>query len=114
MGISFSSLVPVALTDFGIQAASFAISAPLQTEKLYDISGTATYAACIIVSLLARKQAPISLNFRQKLVSGCALIWTTRLGMYLGYRVMSHGKDSRFDKVKVDPLKYSVWYYYSD
>jgi steroid 5-alpha reductase family enzyme len=110
MGISFSSLAPVVYTDIAIQTGAFAISAPLKTEKLYDISGSMTYAACIIVSLLARKQSPISLHLRQKVVSGCALIWTTRLGLYLGYRVMSHGKDSRFEKVKQDPLQYSVWY----
>ena len=109
MGISLSSLVPVVLTDVGIQGAAFAISAPLKTEKYYDISGSMTYAACIVVSLLARKQIPLSINLRQKVVSGCVLIWTTRLGLYLGYRVMAHGKDSRFDKVKTDPLKYSVW-----
>jgi steroid 5-alpha reductase family enzyme len=109
MGIA-SSLAPVALTAIGIQAGAFAISAPLKTEKFYDISGTMTYAACIIVSLLARKNST-SFHSRQKLVSACALIWTTRLGIYLGYRVMSHGKDSRFDKVKHDPLQYSVWYF---
>jgi steroid 5-alpha reductase family enzyme len=109
MGISFSSLAPVIATDIGIQGAAFAISAPLKTEKLYDISGTMTYAACIAVSLLARKPMPLTLNLRQKLVSTCALIWTTRLGIYLGYRVMSHGKDSRFDQIKLDPLRYSGW-----
>ena len=117
MGIPLSTLAPVLWTDLGIQTAAFAISAPLKTEKFYDVSGSLTYAACIAVSVLARRapsqsfaKAWASTHLRQKIVSTCALAWCTRLGLFLGYRVYEHGKDARFDKVKTDPLKFSVYW----
>jgi steroid 5-alpha reductase family enzyme len=104
------SLWSVIWTDVGIQAAAFAISAPLQTEKFYDISGSLTYASCIAVSLFFRKPHGAAFHLRQKIVSTCAMLWCTRLGLFLGYRVYNHGKDSRFDQVKKDPLRFSVFW----
>lgn len=122
MGIAPSALLPVIATDIGIQAAAYGISAPLHTEKLYDISGSLTYMSCIAVSLLYTKRrglgaAPMGLlsalretHTRQRIVSACALLWCSRLGLFLGYRVLSHGKDSRFDKIKHEPLKFSGYW----
>jgi steroid 5-alpha reductase family enzyme len=116
--ISFNSVVAV---DFGIQAAAFAIAAPLQTEKFYDIAGSLTYGACVVTSLMAGrmgllKKVGISkfitgLHPRQLMVSTTTLLWCTRLGCYLAYRVLQDGKDSRFDKLKTQPLRFSfAWF----
>ena len=93
MGQSVSSLLPVIYTDLGIQAAAFSISAPLKTEKLYDVSGSLTYAACIGISFLANRNTTIfkhilTRHTRQMIVSGCALLWCTRLGLFLGMQVV--------------------------
>lgn len=121
MGIQFSSLYPVLAADFGIQASSFAIAAPLQTEKFYDISGALTYATCIVLSATYSRSHILKssglkgfisiLHPRQLLVSATTLLWCGRLGSYLGYRIFSDGKDSRFDKVKRDPMKFSVYWF---
>jgi steroid 5-alpha reductase family enzyme len=128
---TLSSLLPVACADVLLQAASYAISAPLKTEKFYDVSGSLTYVSCVAVSLLAphgryaalqaafrnahpstaystilRQYASTHFHSRQLLVSATTILWALRLGTFLGYRVVSHGKDSRFDDVKESPARF--------
>jgi steroid 5-alpha reductase family enzyme len=118
LSVSFGSVLA---TDFGIQAAAFAIAAPLQTEKFYDLAGSFTFGACVVTSLLAGRVGLLrqmslgsfitTLHPRQILVSTTTLLWCTRLGSYLAYRVLQDGKDSRFDQLKTKPLRFSfAWF----
>lgn len=52
-----------------------------------------------------------NVHWRQVLVSTTTLLWCTRLGSFLSYRVYKDKKDSRFDAIKIDPLKFGVaWF----
>ncbi|KAJ3127960.1 hypothetical protein HK098_005473 [Nowakowskiella sp. JEL0407] len=113
----FSSLTPLTQTfllNFGLNAASFLISAPLQTEKLYDFTGTTTFIATALFSL-SRITGGFSVaslmkaHPRQLLVSAMAITWASRLFGHLVVRVNLFG-DRRFDKVKTEPQTFAFYY----
>jgi steroid 5-alpha reductase family enzyme len=102
-----AGLSKVAAAAFGMQALGFAIAAPLQTDRFYDLFGSSTFAVCVGISLLGKK----SFHPRQLLLSAMTLTWSLRLGSFLVYRISKDGKDSRFDKIKKDPLRFAgAWF----
>ncbi|KAJ9098197.1 hypothetical protein QFC21_004526 [Naganishia friedmannii] len=115
-----------------VQTAFAAVAVPLQTEKFYDIAGACGFLTSTILSAYYpsfRSLLPVSFKFanvarpldpaqrfgnpltvlggRQLLLSLMVLTWTSRLGSFLAQRIMKDGKDSRFDEIKKDPLKFS-------
>jgi steroid 5-alpha reductase family enzyme len=109
---AIQSLKPIFITSMGMQAAGFLIAAPLQTEKFYDILGSATYIACLGVSIFRNREFSLKLlHSRQILVSCTTLIWCLRLGMYLGYRMKRDKEDRRFMKIKKNPVSFgAAWF----
>ncbi|KAI9188091.1 hypothetical protein H9P43_002482 [Blastocladiella emersonii ATCC 22665] len=97
----------VFIIDAAIQIATWAISAPLQTERFYDLSGSLTYMACFLTALLNRPDGePLaSLNPRQIIAVAFSLVWCSRLGFFLFRRVLREGKDHRFDEIKKAPFR---------
>jgi len=67
-----------------------------QTEKFFDITGSASY---IIVAGLTLALGPAR-DARSVLLFMLVVIWATRLGMFLLRRVHRSGKDARFDDIK--------------
>ncbi|KAJ3190690.1 hypothetical protein HK101_008465, partial [Irineochytrium annulatum] len=114
--VGYSLLITLAV-DFGIQFIFFLISAALQTEILYDLSGAITYAACILVGLLYRTRQDGDpgvpndngggLAARQVVVSVLVLVWCTRLGIFLFMRVL-RTPDKRFEDLKKEFVKFAV------
>ncbi|KAJ3116430.1 hypothetical protein HDU96_009687 [Phlyctochytrium bullatum] len=111
-----SSLLTTFLVDFGIQLVFYVISAALATEILYDLSGALTYATCVLVALLWRRDNtfdpavpnPISsLSPRQIIVTVLVLAWCARLGGFLFLRVL-RTPDKRFDDLKSNFVKFSI------
>jgi len=80
------------------------------------VGGAASVAASFkFPSLIAPFKAAITgefggsvLNWRQILLTGLVTVWATRLGSYLFMRALSGNKDSRFDKIKPYPAKFSA------
>lgn len=107
------SLLYTFIIDFGIQFACYVPSAILKTEKIYDLSGAVTYFSCIIVALLWRQNTiPLqNLSSRQIIAASFVLVWCSRLGYTLFLRVLRSGHDSRFDKLKSNPILFLVpWF----
>ena len=79
-----------------------------RTEKFYDLTGSFTYMATIILSGL---QQNTGLSLRQKILSAFGLIWCSRLGSFLFQRINRHkGIDSRFTEIKKSLLRfYTAW-----
>lgn len=74
-----------------------------RSEKLYDLTG----AFCFISSTAALTWwHQETLNTRSMLLAGMIIVWSTRLGWYLGRRVFLVGKDRRFDEIKTDGMTY--------
>ena len=80
----------------------WAISAPLQTDKLYDALGSTTFIALAIGTLTYAKYY----YARQILATVLVVIWAARLGSFLLFRVLKTGRDSRFDEAKQQPCEY--------
>ena len=85
-----SSLLVTFLIDFGIQLVFFLVSAFLQTEKFYDLSGALTYQSCVLVALLWRQNGDTltALTARQIIAATGVLLWSARLGTFLFIRVL--------------------------
>eukprot|EP00929_Paragymnodinium_shiwhaense_P095725 TRINITY_DN569_c0_g1_i1.p1 TRINITY_DN569_c0_g1~~TRINITY_DN569_c0_g1_i1.p1 ORF type:complete len:293 (-),score=44.36 TRINITY_DN569_c0_g1_i1:333-1211(-) len=76
---------------------------PQSSEKFYDATGSLTYFTliCTALALAAERSTP-----RQLLNPVFVLIWCTRLGSYLYGRITVDGKDSRFDELKQNALRF--------
>mmetsp|Transcript_6088 Transcript_6088/g.19205 ORF Transcript_6088/g.19205 Transcript_6088/m.19205 type:complete len:312 (+) Transcript_6088:248-1183(+) len=91
----------------GVQLAVFlAHGLPQNSEKYYDLSGSATHLA-----LAARALAqPTPRSARQLFLGLASIVWATRLGTFLSLRIAKDGRDGRFDKLKAHPVRFlSAW-----
>ncbi|KAG0648621.1 hypothetical protein D0Z07_4923 [Hyphodiscus hymeniophilus] len=129
------TLIPSVSAAFAIQTAVAIPSILAQSERFYDLSGSLTYLSVTALSLYLptlRARASLAggikpawpslldalkggagaganaLNWRQVVLSTAVAVWATRLGSYLFQRVLSDGKDSRFDEIKKSPPKFLV------
>lgn len=92
--------VPIAigLLPIGSHAFMFAVSHYLLgSDKLFDITGETTLFPLILYSHHLRQAAEPTP--RQALVTALALLWVTRLGLFLGWRIFKRGSDWRFVKL---------------
>jgi len=125
---SIKKLADIAATDFSIQLAGWAVASTLQTEKFYDLTGAITYWTTILRaysfankakrdaagSVTTRDGTPAAngegqASVRQKVSAAMVLLWSLRLGLFLGWRGWKYG-DSRFEKVKYRPKAFLVYW----
>jgi len=91
--------------DMGIQWVAWGVSAALQTERFYDLTGSATFIALSYLSQQWSKGFS-----RQIIQSNMVMAWAFRLGSYLFIRILKDGKDKRFDNVRDNPGRFfSFW-----
>ena len=91
-----------ALLAFGLQWLAFVPAYIMQTEKFYDLTGSVTYISCIMLALaLSGPNDPRSI-----ILGFLVAIWAMRLGSFLFSRIREDGSDSRFDKIKPNPLRF--------
>jgi len=99
-----SVLFICALISIAVNWLAFLPCAIAQTEKFYDLIGSITYlalmgAACWIAAPLDAKAIVAALM---------VTVWALRLGSFLFARIGRDGKDSRFDKIKINPARFLV------
>ena len=95
-----------AVVDFALQWGLFLIANYLKTEKFYDLAGSSTFVLLIVQSLVnGGKFFP-----RQVIQSGLVCTWAARLGLFLFFRVLKAGRDSRFDKVRGNPKRFFLYW----
>jgi steroid 5-alpha reductase family enzyme len=95
-----------ALLAFAIQWLVFIPSYIKQTERFYDLTGSATYILLIFYAISQLEQISIS----SLLLAGMVVTWAARLGTFLFARIRKHGRDSRFDQIKPDKYRFfSAW-----
>merc|ERR1712209_214182 len=90
--------VKVFAIDMGIQWGAWVVASYFQTEKFYDLTGSATFIA---LSYLSQKWSKGTT--RQLIQTNMVMTWAGRLGMYLFIRILKDGKDKRFDNVRDNP-----------
>ncbi|MEP4148302.1 MAG: DUF1295 domain-containing protein [Halioglobus sp.] len=105
-GSTMTGALPVfawcALLAFALQWGAFVPAYLKQTEKFYDLTGSITYISCIALALaLSGHNDPRSI-----LLGTLVALWAIRLGSFLFARIQQDGSDSRFDKIKPNPLRF--------
>ncbi|MEH6608025.1 MAG: DUF1295 domain-containing protein [Halioglobus sp.] len=73
-----------------------------QTERFYDLTGSLTYLSLITIALLLGHPS----DPRSLVLAILIAIWAIRLGSFLFRRIHQDGSDSRFDKIKTNPLRF--------
>ena len=68
---------------FGLQWTGFIISLPARTETFYDLTGSLTFIALTLWSTAGSVR-----HVRAMLAAGGVLLWASRLGAFLFYRVL--------------------------
>ncbi len=91
---------------FGVQWLAFIPAYYLQTEKFFDITGSLTYIAVMVIAAALSAQ----IDARSILLLVLVVVWAIRLGSFLFTRVHKAGKDGRFDEIKPSFIRFlSVW-----
>ncbi len=94
------------LSVFAIQWLAFVPAYAFKTERYYDLTGSLTYTSVMVIALLAVHR----LDFRAILLAALVITWSLRLGVFLFSRISAAGGDSRFEQIKVAPLRFfKVW-----
>lgn len=104
----YTQLETYALVIFGIQwAGALLYAVPFQDETYLDITGSATFAS---VSALALYNEAERAGWRGALLTGMTWLWCLRLGAFLFVRIRECGEDTRFEVIRVTPLRFfSLW-----
>ena len=100
----YPTLLVCTAIAFTLQWLVFVPSYLLQTERYYDITGTATFVLVSACALYSVAQPTIY----QWLLGSMVVIWALRLGSFLFLRIHNDGKDDRFDEIKKDKYRFFV------
>lgn len=106
-GATYKSLpvfVICAIVAFLINWVVFIPSNAAKTEKYFDLTGSLTYLSVIGVALYLTPD----LSIRAKIAAVMVAVWAIRLGLFLFTRVQRAGHDDRFDKIKVNPMRFFI------
>ncbi|MEP1469684.1 MAG: DUF1295 domain-containing protein [Halieaceae bacterium] len=91
---------------FAVQWLAFVPAYLRQTEKFYDLTGSITYIGVAIIALVLSQKT----DSRSLLLTAMIVVWALRLGSFLFLRIRADGADSRFDKIKPNPLSFlATW-----
>ena len=81
---------------FAINGLVFVPAYLWQSERYYDLTGSATYLGLVALVLgLADEIQP-----RTALLASLVAVWALRLGPFLFWRVLKDGGDGRFERIK--------------
>lgn len=89
---------------FAVNWLAFIPANMAQTERYYDLTGSATYLMVIAVAVLLVPE----LTLRGQLAAIMVVVWSLRLGSFLFKRINSAGQDDRFDEIKTRPLRFFI------
>ena len=94
----------LALGAFVIQWLAFIPARLLQTERFYDLTGSATYIAVTLGAVVAASEP----TGAQVLIAIMIFTWAGRLGSFLFRRIHAAGGDQRFDQIKISSSRFFV------
>lgn len=103
----YTDLQLYALVIFGVQwIGALVYALPYQDEHYLDVTGSATYVGVAALALY-RAEDP---TWRSVLLTVFVALWAVRLGYFLITRIGEQGSDSRFEQIRVTPVRFfSVW-----
>ncbi|KAL9714268.1 hypothetical protein Ac2012v2_002579 [Leucoagaricus gongylophorus] len=119
-----SRLAPTFTSAYATQALFALVFVPQQNDKYFDLSGAVGWMSTTFISLyypalktkfLNDVNGPLpSLSTfapHQLILTAAVIIWSLRLGSFLALRAIKAGGDSRFDKIKKEPAKFSAYWF---
>ena len=92
----FPVIVLCCFTAFAIQWLMFIPAYIFKTEHYYDLVGSVTHITVMLVALVS---VP-TVTLRDLLLVFLVLVWASRLGSFLFFRVKETGSDDRFTRIK--------------
>ena len=98
------SILVCAVIAFLVQWIIFVPSYLKQSEKFYDLAGSLSFIAVSLIALAASEQ----IGIYQIIITAMVVIWASRLGTFLFFRIKKDGKDDRFEKIKPDKYRFFV------
>jgi steroid 5-alpha reductase family enzyme len=93
------------LIAFLIQWILFIPAFFFQTEKFYDLTGSATYLF-IVLYISYQSYSAININMGSILLASFIILWAIRLGSFLFIRIHKSGEDKRFASIKPSPTRF--------
>jgi steroid 5-alpha reductase family enzyme len=99
------ALITALIVSFAINISMFLVAFKLKSDKLTDISYAVTF---ITVALYGLLQSDAALG--HIMLAGMVFVWALRLGGFLLYRVIKNGKDSRFDDMRGNFVKFGKFW----
>ncbi len=105
-GIRMGTVPVVAVCSAAALAINWAVYVPsylARTERFYDLTGSLTYLCVVALALVFGNGDP-----RSVLLAVLIAIWATRLGSFLFLRIRRDGSDGRFDRIKLDPVRFAM------
>ena len=100
--LGHSILLLCALWAYILNGLIFVPASIAQSEKFYDLTGSVTYISTTVLAVYL--SGPIDL--RAIVVAILVIIWAMRLGGFLFLRIKRDKKDRRFDKIKINPIRF--------
>lgn len=103
-----ANLLEYAAVSVGIQwLAALAYAIPNRDEKYFDLTGAVTHATLVRLAFRVREEG---LGWRGQALTVFVWIWCCRLGLFLYWRILSRGEDTRFAEIRNNKLRFfSVW-----
>ena len=92
---------------FAIQIVFFALSASFKTDKFTDLSYGLTFVAAVLILFFTKSNQSLV----QIITAFLITVWGLRLAGYLFVRILKTKKDTRFDKIRNDPVKFAKFWF---
>ena len=100
-----NSLTKAVSLDVTVRVVVYLLSAYLQTENLYDLSGSGAFIYLLPFFLMrSGRYFP-----RQVIQSGMVATWAARLGVFLVCRALRDSSDTRYNKIRSNPMRLLVY-----
>lgn len=99
---TISLFLACGILAFAVNWLAYIPAVIFKTEKYYDLTGTITYLSVTGYAFYMSG----GLDLRGKIVAVMVAVWAVRLGSFLFARIVKDGKDSRFDKIKTNPIRF--------
>ncbi|KAI0631032.1 DUF1295-domain-containing protein [Trametes polyzona] len=90
------------LVTVGCQFTGFAIAWTFQFDKITDFTGGLNFLNLALLTLLLGQE----FSARNIITSLFVMLWAVRLGGFLLFRVLMTGRDTRFDEIRSNFLKF--------
>tara|TARA_B110000263_G_C15292766_1_gene504150 strand:- start:474 stop:1376 length:903 start_codon:yes stop_codon:yes gene_type:complete len=98
---NYSMILIACLVIFFIQWIVFIPSYFFHTEKFFDITGGITYILTVVLIVyLKLLQENFDIQYKDIVILFMVIIWAMRLSLFLFFRVLHVGHDSRFTEIK--------------